>query len=347
MEVAQYAARNEALPPAMVMSARRPLQRRLILALCAIATLATGIFGIRTYNSLLLLRSAYAAGAPEVSSIRPWMTLRYVAETYHVPQAALIARLDLPAETVPDTSLKSLAKRKEQSPVEYAQRVQRAVVDVAPSGPAEHGSQGTSWLAATGDALLAGLLKYGYPVLGSTLLLGAIGLPVPAGMAAALAGSLVARGDMSWAWVAAVAVAASVLGDAVGYGLGRVLGRQFLERHGRWFGYSPARQATVALLFDRWGGLGVFLSRTLASYLSAVLNLFAGASHYRLSAFLLLTVVGRTLWTSAYLGLGYAVGSSLEAAAGFLSNLSILLVSLAVLVISGAVAVSQGRRPNT
>ena len=283
----------------MAMSPRAARARWLILALCAIATLATGVFGFRTYNTLLLLRSAYAAGVPEVSSIRPWMTLRYVAETYRVPQAALIARLDLSAETVPDTSLKSLAKRKEQSLLEYVQRVQRAVAAVAPSGPAGHGSQGTSWLAAIGDALLAGLLKYGYPVLGSTLLLGAIGLPVPAGLSAALAGSLVARGDMSWAWVAAVAVTASVLGDAVGYGLGRALGRQFLERHGRWFGYSPARQATVVLLFDRWGGLGVFLSRTLVSHLSAVLNLLAGAGHYRLSAFLVLTVAGRTLWTSS------------------------------------------------
>ena len=134
------------------------LLRRLTLALCVIATLATGVFGVRTYNSLLLLRSAYATGAPEVSSIRPWMTLRYVAETYHVPEAALIARLDLPAETVPDASLRSLAKRKKQSVLEYVQRVQRVVVEVVPSGTAGHGGQGTSWLAAVGDAFLAALL---------------------------------------------------------------------------------------------------------------------------------------------------------------------------------------------
>ena len=323
------------------------LRHWLILALCLIAALATGVFGLRSYHSFLLLHSAYEAGAPDVASIRPWMTLRYVAETYRVPEAALIARLGLPAETVPDASLRLLAKRVEQSPLEYVQLVQRTVVEVAPSGSSDRGGQGTGWLAAVGDEFLATLLVYGYPVLGLTLLLGAIGLPVPTGLSAALAGSLAARGSMSWAWAAAVAVTASVLGDAVGYGLGRVLSRRFLERHGRWLGYSPARRARVALVFERWGGLGVLLSRTLVSHLSAVLNLLAGASRYRLSVFLVFTVVGRILWTSAYLGLGYAVGASLEAAAGFLTNLSIFLVSLAVLVTSGAIALTPSPRGQT
>jgi membrane protein DedA with SNARE-associated domain len=316
------------------------LLRWLILALCLIAALATGVFGLRSYHSLLLLHSAYEAGAPDVSNIRPWMTLRYVAGTYRVPETALIARLGLPAETDPDASLRSLAKREEQSPFEYVQRAQRTVVEVAPSGSADRGGQGTGWLAAVGDEFLAALLVYGYPVLGLTLLLGAIGLPLPTGLAAALAGSLAAGGSMNWAWAATVAVTASVLGDAVGYGIGRVLGRQFLEQHGRWLGYSPARRDRAALFFDRWGGLGVLLSRTLVSHLSAVLNVAAGASRYPLSAFLVFTVVGRILWTSAYLGLGYAVGASLEAAAGFLANLSIFLVSLAVLLASGAVALA-------
>ena len=65
----------------------------------------------------------------------------------------------------------------------------------------------------------------------------------------------------------------------------------------------------------------------------------AGFSRPSLPAFLALTVVGRILWTSAYVGIGYTVGANLEAAAGFLTNLSILLVSSAVLVTLGLVAV--------
>lgn len=234
-----------------MMQFRRRSLRWFVLALCVIATLATGVFGLRTYHSFLLLRSAYEAGAPAVSSVRAWMTLRYVAETYRVPETALVARLGLPAETDPDASVRSLAEREEQSPFAYVQRVQRAVSEVAPGGSIDRGSVRTSWLAAAGDKFLAALLVYSYPVLGLTLLLGAIGLPVPTGLATAVAGSLAARGSLSWAWAAALGVIASVLGDAVGYGLGRVLGRRFLERHGRWLGYTPARRDRVALLFER------------------------------------------------------------------------------------------------
>ncbi|HLB16091.1 MAG TPA: hypothetical protein VJM14_14255, partial [Burkholderiales bacterium] len=76
----------------------------------------------------------------------------------------------------------------------------------------------------------------------------------------------------------------------------------------------------------------------LVSHLSSIVSVFAGASRYRLDRFLMLAVLGRLLWTSAYLGLGYAVGTDLEAASSFLANLSLLLVFLATSIGAGLVA---------
>ena len=319
--------------------------RWLLLVLVVMSALTAIMFGVRSYRSFLLLRSAMAIGAPDVSPIRPWMTLRYLAGTYHVSLTSLVAQLELTGETDPDTDLASLAARGEQSRFQYVQRAQRAIVSAQRLQPAPtiagDREGDTTWLDTITDELLAALLAYGYPILALTMLLGAIGLPVPTGLSAAVAGSLAAQGSMSSAWAGTIAVTASVVGDAIGYGLGRVLSRPFLERHGRWVGYTAARRGRVESLFHRWGGLAVLLSRTLASHLSAVLNLLAGAACYRLSAFLLLTVIGRVLWTSAYLGLGYGVGANLDAAAGFLANLSIFLFSLAVLVTSGVVALAR------
>ena len=81
------------------------------MVLFMIAALAAVVFGIRSYGSFLVLRSAMEIGAPEVSSIRPWMTLRYVASTYHVPETALVEQLQLTADTELDESLRSLAER--------------------------------------------------------------------------------------------------------------------------------------------------------------------------------------------------------------------------------------------
>src|SRR5581483_8446486 len=206
-------------------------------------------------------------------------------------------------------SLKALADERGVSPFRYVQQVQRAVADIAPE--ASDVRNKTGWLSTLSDETLAALLAYGYPVLALILLVGAIGLPVPTGLSTAVAGS--------------------VLGDAVGYGLGRLLSAHALERHGRWIGYAPARRQRVERLFERLGGVTIFLTRTLVSHLSSVVNLLAGAGRYAWGGFLGFTIIGRFVWTSAYLGLGYAVGADLEAAASFLGNLSFLLISLAVL----------------
>jgi membrane protein DedA with SNARE-associated domain len=130
-----------------------------------------------------------------------------------------------------------------------------------------------------------------------TLLLGAIGLPLPIGVAAVLAGSLAALGNLRWQWAGLIAV--------------------------------------VALL-QRWGGITVIVSRTLTSSLSSVVSIFAGVSRYRFLHFPGFALLGRLIWTSAYLGLGYGIGGNIDAASQFLGNLNGLVIALGVLVVSSA-----------
>ena len=312
--------------------------RRIAAVIFLIATVPTVFFGLRTYGSFRLLRSAYDAGAPMTSSIRGWMTLKYVAATYHTPDAVLAGELGLPEGTDPNTSLKTLADRAGVAPSLYTQRVQRAVAKLTPNVRSGQTNGNSSWLGAIGDEVLTALLVYGYPALGLTLLLGAIGLPLPDGVATTVAGSLASQGRIDWFWAATIAVTASVLGDTVGYGLGRLLSQRFLERHGHWLGYTSARRARIQSLFDRWGLLTIFITRTFMSYLSSIASLLAGVSHYRLPKFLGTALVGRLVWTAGYFGLGYGIGADWEAATSFLTNLSVLLLLLVVLTGSGVVA---------
>jgi membrane protein DedA with SNARE-associated domain len=315
--------------------------RRVGLAVAAIALLCTAVCGIRSYRTYLLLQSAYQLGMPQASTVRAWMTLRYIATTYRVPEDRLRERLAVPPATSPDTSLRSIAERQGMTPFQYVQQVQRSIAEVAPPPSPVTARTSQGWLDWFNDRVLSALLRYGYAVLGLTLLLGAIGLPVPTGIAATVAGSLAAAGRLDWVAAGTIAIAASVLGDTVAYGLGRGVSEQFLARRGRWFGYTAARHAHARALFDRWGALTVLVTRTLVSHLSSMVSLLAGMSHYRLAAFLSVALVGRVLWTAAYMALGYGIGGNLEAAADFLKNVSLLLLSVSVLV--GSVLVVAGR----
>ena len=325
----------------MAINLRSRRTSRVALIVCALALLPTVLLGLRTVRSFQLLQSAYAAGAAKTSSIRPWMTLAYVAGSYHLSEPDLIATLALPAGADPRASLKTLADQAGVPPLQFAQRVQRAVAASTPGNASDHDNATPGWFAAISDQILTALLVYGYPVLGLTLLLGAIGLPLPDGIATTIAGSLAAQGRMSWLWAGVVAVGASVIGDAVGYGLGRVLGREVIERRG-WFGFTAARRVRVESLFAQWGSLTVFITRTFISYLSSIANLFAGMSRYGIMRFLVVAAAGRVVWTAAYLGLGYGIGADWEAATGFLTNLSLLLLSVVVLVGTGLIGLGQG-----
>ena len=115
--------------------ARPGWRHPVLLGLLVVAMLAAIMFGIRTYNSFLLVRSAQQLGSSDLATLRPWMTLRYVATTYNVPERALVAGLGLSAEIDPGTSLRSLARQQGRSPLEYVQEVQRAIIGLRQTAP--------------------------------------------------------------------------------------------------------------------------------------------------------------------------------------------------------------------
>ncbi|MEJ2686912.1 MAG: DedA family protein [Gammaproteobacteria bacterium] len=316
-------------------------------AIFVVGVLASGWFGMRTYGSYQFLRSARSVGAPATSSVRPWMTLGYVSASFHVSESILLQRLALPPATNPHTSLKSLAERQGKSPLDYVRRVQRVLARAAPHVSTGAGTNGPEELGPFGDQALSAVLIYGYLALGLTVLLGSIGLPVADGLATAVAGSLAAQGRMEWGAAAFAVLFAAVLGDMVAYLLGRLVGCRLLERYGKWLGYTTERGARVIHLFKRWGGWTVLITRTFVSYLSSVASVLAGVSRYALFPYTAFTVAGRLLWTSAYLGLGYAVGADLQDATGLLANLSGMLTALVVLAASGWIAFGPAPGPSS
>ena len=80
------------------------------------------------------------------------------------------------------------------------------------------------------------------------------------------------------------------------------------------------RQARAEALFERWGAPTILLSRTLISHLSSIVSLLAGLHRYRIHAFLAIALLGRLIWTAAYVGLGYTLAGNVGAATDFLKN---------------------------
>lgn len=171
---------------------------------------------------------------------------------------------------------------------------------------------------------------YGYAAVALGVLLESAFLPLPGETMAFAAAFAAAHGRLSLGWVIAAVVGGAVVGDNLGYVLGRRVGREWVERHGRWVFLSPARLTRMDAFFARFGPAAVTIARFVAGA-RVVAAMAAGTSRMRWHTFLLYNVVGAVLWTATVCGAGYALGRGYTQLATTLGRAGIV-VALALLV---------------
>jgi membrane protein DedA with SNARE-associated domain len=157
------------------------------------------------------------------------------------------------------------------------------------------------------EPLAALLARYGYAVVFAGVFLENVGLPVPGETALLAAGFLAQRGTFSLPWVIGLGIAAAILGDNLGYWIGRLGGRRLAERHGRLVGLTPARLASLEAFFARHGPGTVFFARFLSG-LRVFAAPVAGMSRLPWSRFLLYNAAGAIVWATAVGSVGYLFG---------------------------------------
>ena len=160
-----------------------------------------------------------------------------------------------------------------------------------------------------------------------------VGLVVPGESLVMAAGFLAAAGLLDLADLLPLVAPGAVLGDSVGYELGRWLGRDFLARHGPRVGLRPARLARLDAFFLRHGGKTVFLGRFLG-FARALAPFLAGASGMPYGRFLRYNVLGAVLWATAVVVVGYLVGQSWWLVERWIGRGSWILAGLVVLAIA-------------
>ncbi|MDB5691419.1 MAG: hypothetical protein JWO81_482 [Alphaproteobacteria bacterium] len=178
--------------------------------------------------------------------------------------------------------------------------------------------------------------SYGLWVLFGFVFLESTGIPLP-GETALIAAALYAGATHHFAlWeVIAVAFAAAVAGDTMGYVIGRRFGHRLLRRHGHYVGLSEQRLRIGEYLFRCHGGKIVFAGRFVA-LLRVLAALLAGAHRMPWPRFAIMNALGGLCWASLFAGAAYTFGDRVRQverpiAFGLLA-LVVLLVAAAFLV---------------
>lgn len=169
-----------------------------------------------------------------------------------------------------------------------------------------------------------------------------VGLVLPGEVALLLGGVLASSGRVSLPVLLVVAVLAAVLGDAVGYGVGRLAGPALQRsRPGRLVG--PERWARGEQLLDRRGGPAILLGRWVG-VLRALVPSLAGMGRLPYRTFLLWNAAGALVWAPAVVFAGYAAGANYRTVEHLLGRGGLLLGGAVVGVACAVLAVRAVRR---
>jgi undecaprenyl-diphosphatase len=159
-----------------------------------------------------------------------------------------------------------------------------------------------------------------------------LGFLVPGETIVILGGVLASTGVLDLPQTLAIVASGAIIGDNVGYYLGRRLGRPFLERHPKLFGDGEGIVARVDALFAQHGGKAVLIGR-FVGFLRALAPFVAGASRMPYRTFAVYNAIGATAWGIAFVLLGYFLGESWTLAEKWLGRAGLLLGSLAIIAI--------------
>ncbi|MFM7733341.1 MAG: DedA family protein [Cyanobium sp.] len=151
------------------------------------------------------------------------------------------------------------------------------------------------------------LQHWGYGVIFAAMLLENAGLPLPGETVTLLGGYAAGSGQLHLLGVIGAAAAGAILGDNLGYWVGRRAGWPFLLRVGGLLRQSPEQMERLRESFLRHAGTSVLLGRFVA-VLRVIAGPMAGAVGMPYRRFLLCNAVGACLWALTMVSLAWLGG---------------------------------------
>jgi undecaprenyl-diphosphatase len=183
-------------------------------------------------------------------------------------------------------------------------------------------------------AALVDVAHVGLPVLALLIAGESMGLPLPGETALIAASILAARGKFDIVAVIAVAAAAAIIGDNLGYLIGRRGGRKLLLSHPRLRRHGERLLAMGEPFFVRHGAKAVFLGRWFAGLRIAAAWL-AGINQMPWPKFLFWNATGGIAWATSVGLAAYALGESADKvikAAGLFGAVGVVAAAVAAVI---------------
>jgi membrane protein DedA with SNARE-associated domain len=184
-----------------------------------------------------------------------------------------------------------------------------------------------------GDTVQHLIAHYGYAAIFLVVMMESTGIPMPGETilisAAALAGT---KHALDIRGVIAAAAGGAIVGDNIGFWVGREFGEPLLEKWGYLVGLDARKRLLGRYLFARYGGAIVFFGRFVA-LLRAFAAVLAGANNLAPWRFFVFNALGGIVWATVFGLGGYLLGAGIHRIAGPVGWAMLISALAAVLVL--------------
>ena len=179
------------------------------------------------------------------------------------------------------------------------------------------------------------IASWGYVAVGVLMAAENACIPIPSELILGFSGYLIFAGKMHFAGALIGGMIGGIAGSLFAYIVGRIGGRSFVDRYGKYFFIKKSHVDLAQNWFDRYGIKAVFFSRMLP-VVRTFISLPAGFAHVNMKRFLFFTILGSLPWTALILFVGMMLGESWQIMLKIGHEASLIFIVIAVLVIAYA-----------
>ncbi|KQM11619.1 hypothetical protein AOA80_07400 [Methanomassiliicoccales archaeon RumEn M1] len=199
-----------------------------------------------------------------------------------------------------------------------------------------------SLLVTINDFVIGLIDQAGYLGIYLAMFIEGVFTPIPSEIIVPLAGYLASTGRFDIVLVILVSSLGAVSGSTVAYLIGYRLGRPFVDRYGKYFGFGHDSLCRADAWFERWGSFGILIGHSLPGVRS-VISFPAGIAKMDIKRFIIFTFSGALIWNTVLTVAGYLLGASYICISETLSEWKVDWILLAALGIIFLSWVAYGR----
>lgn len=161
-----------------------------------------------------------------------------------------------------------------------------------------------------------------------------IGMAIPGHIAIIMSGFLAKIGIFNIYWVLGLAILGAILGDYIGFLIGRRYGISFIDRLRTYFFITDNHIDKAQKLLNKHTGKAMIIGR-FSPVTRALMPFLVGTSKTPSSRFWIFNIIGAISWVVLSVFIGYVFGTGYDVASGYIGKFTVFAVISAIMIIWG------------